>query len=258
MADKECRPALLLTEKAAPRKLCRRHPTTGFRHKGPRRARSGAFRSRPGAQRWRLEANEDATGVHRSEVGSAMTRNADTTVPRNAHAEQRAAREQWVIADEHKPKPPLEAPRRLPERIQTRLTGDGDRVAAPACGDRGRVHGLFKEQRCRQRRKGGAQKENAAKDSQVGASEPANLEGQWLGENEAAQKELLHPAQEPGKKADQLQPHEESCEAPGELMPQGGEHKGSSKESEAVTAAERSTRWTWPPRTSSTQQGVAW
>jgi hypothetical protein len=86
---------------------------------------------------------------------------------------------------------------------------------------------VAKEQRCGQHSDGGAQQEDAARQSEVGGSEPANLEGQRLGETEAAQKELLRPVQEPGKEADQLRPHEESCEAPGELMPQGGEYTGS-------------------------------
>jgi hypothetical protein len=101
---------------------------TGFRHEGPQRARSGAFRSRPGAHQGRPEAKERYRPPQ-ERGGGAMTRNADTTVPRNAPAEQRAAREQRVTADEHEPRPPLEAPRRRPERIKTRLTGDGDRVA---------------------------------------------------------------------------------------------------------------------------------
>jgi hypothetical protein len=59
------------------------------------------------------------------------------------------------------------------------------------------------------------------------SSEPTNLEGHQLGVTKAAQGESPHTTQEPGEEAGQPQPHEESCEAPGELMPQGGEHTGS-------------------------------
>ncbi len=52
-------------------------------------------------------------------------------------------------------------------------------------------------------------------------------EGHWLGETEAAQGELLRTAPKPGEKAGQPRPREESYEAPGEQMPQGGEHTGS-------------------------------
>jgi hypothetical protein len=49
------------------------------------------------------------------------------------------------------------------------------------------------------------------------------LEGHRLGENKAAREELLHTFQEPEKEAGQPRPHGASGEAPGELVPQGGE-----------------------------------
>jgi hypothetical protein len=52
-------------------------------------------------------------------------------------------------------------------------------------------------------------------------------EGHWLGETEAALGGLLHAAPKPGEKAGQPRPRGESYEAPGEQMPQGGEHTGS-------------------------------
>jgi hypothetical protein len=67
-ADEKRRPALTLTEKAAPKKSCRRRATIRFQCEGPQRARSGAFRSRPGAYRERPDASGDATVVHRSEA----------------------------------------------------------------------------------------------------------------------------------------------------------------------------------------------
>jgi hypothetical protein len=45
-------------------------------------------------------------------------------------------------------------------------------------------------------------------------------DGRWQGES-------LHTTREPGEEASQPRPHEEFCEAPGELMLQGGEHTGS-------------------------------
>ncbi len=57
---------------------------------------------------------------------------------------------------------------------------------------------MDKERRCRRHSDGGAQQEDAARHSEVGASEPTNLEGHQLGETEAAQGELLHTTQEPG------------------------------------------------------------
>ncbi len=116
---------------------------------------------------------------------------------------------------------------RRPGRIKARLTGDGGRVAAPACGDQGRVHDVDKEQQCRQHSDRGAQQEGAARHSVVGASEPANLEGHRLGETETAREELLHTTQKPEEEVGRPLPHEASCEAPGELVPQGGEHEGS-------------------------------
>jgi hypothetical protein len=84
-----------------------------------------------------------------------------------------------------------------------------------------------KERRCQRHSNGGVQQEGAARHSGVGASEPTNLEGHQLGETEAAQGESLHTTREPGEEASQPRPHEEFCEAPGELMLQGGEHTGS-------------------------------
>jgi hypothetical protein len=133
--------------------------------------------------------------------GGATAQDADMTARGNAPAEHRAAREQRMTTDKHEPRPPLEAPRRQPGRIETRLTGDGDRVAESACGDQGRVHDVDKEQRCPQHSDGGAQQEDAARHSEVWASEPANFEEHWLGETEAGQKELLHSTQEPGEEA---------------------------------------------------------
>jgi hypothetical protein len=40
-----------------------------------------------------------------------------------------------------------------------------------------------------------------ARHSEARASEPADLEGHWLGETEAARKELLRTVQEPGEEA---------------------------------------------------------
>jgi hypothetical protein len=168
-----------------------------------------------------------------------MARDADTTAPQNAPAEQRAAREQRMTADEREPRPSLKAPRRrsggevagigsgrLPGRIKNRLTGDGGRVAALVCGDRGRVHGVDEEQRCRQHSHGGAQQEDAASHSEVRVREPANLEGHQFGETEAAREELLH-IRGLEEEFGPFRPHEASCEAPGEPVPQGGEHEGS-------------------------------
>jgi hypothetical protein len=84
-----------------------------------------------------------------------------------------------------------------------------------------------KERWCQRHSNGGVQQEGAARHSGVGASEPTNLEGHRLGETEAAQGESLHTTREPGEEAGQPRPHEEFCEAPGELMLQGGEHTGS-------------------------------
>ncbi len=86
---------------------------------------------------------------------------------------------------------------------------------------------MDKERRCQQHSDGGAQQEDAVRHSDVGVSEPSNLEGHQLGKTEAAQEELPHSTQEPGEETGQPQPHEESCEAPGELIPQGGKYKGS-------------------------------
>jgi hypothetical protein len=84
-----------------------------------------------------------------------------------------------------------------------------------------------KERRCLRHSNGGVQQEGAARHSGVGASEPTNLEGHQLGETEAAQGESLHTTREPGEEASQPRPHEEFCEAPGELMLKGGKHMGS-------------------------------
>ncbi len=86
---------------------------------------------------------------------------------------------------------------------------------------------MDKEQRCQRHSNRGVQQEGAARHSGVGVSEPTNLEGHQLGKTEAAQGESLHTTPEPGEEAGQPRPHEEFCEAPRELMLQGGEHTGS-------------------------------
>ncbi len=86
---------------------------------------------------------------------------------------------------------------------------------------------MDKERRCQRHSNGGVLQEGAARHSGVGASEPTNLEGHQLGETEAAQGETLHNTRELGEEAGQPRPHEEFCEAPEELMLQGGEHTGS-------------------------------
>jgi hypothetical protein len=96
-------------------------------------------------------------------VGSVIAQYANMTAPRNTPAEQRVVREQGMTADECEPRPPWKGSRRRskgeaarkgssrqPRRIETRLTGDGGRVAASVCGDRGWVHGEDQEQQCRQ------------------------------------------------------------------------------------------------------------
>jgi hypothetical protein len=73
---------------------------------------------------------------------------------------------------------------------------------------------------------GEAQREDAARRPEIGTSEPTHWEGQWLGETEAARGELLHAAPNPGEQAGQPQPRGESCGAPGEQRPEGGERAG--------------------------------
>jgi hypothetical protein len=97
-------------------------------------------------------------------VGSVIARYANMTATRSTPAEQwGVVKEQGMTADECEPRPPWKASRRRskgeaarigsgsqPRRIETRLTGDGGRVAASVCGDRGWVHGEDQEQQCRQ------------------------------------------------------------------------------------------------------------
>ncbi len=92
-------------------------------------------------------------------MGSVIARYANMTALRNTPAEQRVVREQGMTADECEPRPPWRRSKgevarigsgRQPRRIETRLTGDGGRVAASVCGDRGWVHGEDQEQQCRQ------------------------------------------------------------------------------------------------------------
>jgi hypothetical protein len=103
------------------------------------------------------------------------------------------------MADERPGRPPLNALGRQsgeeaagtgfsirPERIEARPSSDGGRVAALVCGERGRVHDVGKERWWRWHSNGGAQQEDAARHSEVGASEPTNWEGHRLGETEAA------------------------------------------------------------------------
>ncbi len=132
-----------------------------------------------------------------------------------------------MTADEHGPRPPWNASRRRSKgeaagidsggwlgRVETRLANNGGRVAAPVCGDRGRVRGVDEEQRCGQRGTGEAQQGDAAMGSEARVSEPADLEGHWLGETEAAREELLHTTQEPEEEAGRPRPHE----APGKAL----------------------------------------
>ncbi len=83
-----------------------------------------------------------------------------------------------------------------PEWIEARPSGDGGRIATLVCGERGRDHDVDKRRRCWRHSDGGAQQEDAARHPEVGASEPTNWEGHWLGETKAAQGELLHNTQE--------------------------------------------------------------
>jgi hypothetical protein len=64
-----------------------------------------------------------------------------------------------------------------PERVKTRLTDDDSRVNPPVCRDQGRIHGVDEEQLYSDR---GAQQGDAARHSEAGVSEPAELEGHRL------------------------------------------------------------------------------
>ncbi len=120
------------------------------------------------------------------------------TVPRGVSVRQSASGEKQVAA-EGLGWPPLKAPGRWsggeaagtdsgrrPERIEARPSGDGGRVTALACGEHGRVHDVDEKWRCLRHSDGGAQQEDAAGHPEVGASEPTNWEGHWLGETEVA------------------------------------------------------------------------
>ncbi len=98
-SGEERRLALLLTGKAASMKSCRRRVTTRLRCKGPRRARSGAFRSGRGARRGRSEAGEDANGVLRSEVQAAQQRRMPTWRFRGTHLwnRERSEKNIWLL-----------------------------------------------------------------------------------------------------------------------------------------------------------------
>jgi hypothetical protein len=54
-----------------------------------------------------------------------------------------------------------------PERVETRLTDNGGRVATPACRDQGRIHGVDEGQQCSERE---AQQGEAARHSQARVS----------------------------------------------------------------------------------------
>ncbi len=83
-----------------------------------------------------------------------------------------------------------------PEWIEARPSGGGGGIAALACGERGQDHDMDERQRRWRHSDGKAQQEDAARRPEVGASEPTNQEGHWLGETEAARGELLPTSQE--------------------------------------------------------------
>ncbi len=96
---------------------------------------------------------------------------------------------------------------------------------------------MNERRRCWRHSDGGAQQEDAARHPEVGrgiGSERPRLPKESCytlprrgigSERPKLPKEVA--ARKPGKKADQPRPSEESYEAPGEQMPQGGEHTGS-------------------------------
>jgi hypothetical protein len=137
-----------------------------------------------------------------------------------------------------------------PEWVEARPSGGGGGIAALACGERGQDHDMDERQRRWRHSEGEAQQEDAARRPEVGASEPTDWKGHWLGGTEAARGELLHTTQEghwlgeaeaaqggllhaapkPGEQAGQPRPRGESYEAPGEQRPKGGEHAGSPRD----------------------------
>jgi hypothetical protein len=141
-------------------------------------------------------------------AGGTAARKADKTVPRDVPVTLRASGEKQVAA-ERLEWPPPKAPGRWsggevartdaggrPEWIAARPSGNGGRIATLACGERGQDHDVDERQRCWRHSDGGAQQEDAARHPEVGASEPTNRKGHWLGETEAAPGELLHTTQE--------------------------------------------------------------
>jgi hypothetical protein len=132
------------------------------------------------------------------DAGGTVAGNADMTVPRDMPVTLRASREKQVAA-ERLEWPPPKAPGRWsgkeaartdtggrPEWVRARPSGDGGRIAALACGELGQDHDVDERQRCRRYSDDGAQQEDAARHPEVGASEPTNWKGHWLGETKAA------------------------------------------------------------------------
>jgi hypothetical protein len=192
----------------------------------------GELRGRRG-RRWRR---------HGRDAGGAAARRADETVPRDGPVALRTSGEKRVAAERRERPPPKVLGRwsggeavgtdtgGWPERVEARPPSGGGGTAALACGECGRDRDMDERQRRWRHSDGEAQQEDTARRPEIGTSEPTDWKGQRLGETEAARGELLHASPKPGEQAGQPQPCGESCGAPGEQRPEGGEHAGSPRD----------------------------